>query len=314
MPELPEVQTTVNGLQRIVGEKIIDVWSSYNSNYYKGKRTIKDIAYFRKFKKIIVGAKVISAKRRAKYILIGLSNSHTIICHMKMTGHFLVGKYEFDKRNKVWKPKNGEQSNPLNDSFNKHIRTIFRLGSGIDLAFSDTRRFGNFFIVSNSDIAEGKVSELSALGPEPLELSFSPEVLAERLAPHSNKKIKPTLMDQSVLAGIGNIYADEILWRAGIHPEETVENTLVKEKLHEIFKAMKFLLKRGIDFGGDSMSDYRNVDGERGRFQNKHEAYRRTGEKCRKANCTGRIVRKVIATRSSHFCDTHQILGSQFKK
>lgn len=250
-----------------------------------------------------------------------------------MTGHFLIGKYEFDKKDDAWKPvaikshrshikkfstdvksEKNRSVNPLNDSFNRHIRAIFRLGSGIDLAFSDTRRFGNFFIVSNKDINEGKVAELEALGPEPLELAFSPEILAERLTPHSNKKIKPTLMDQNVLAGIGNIYADEILWRAGIHPEEIIENILNTEKLREIFKAMKFLLKRGIDFGGDSMSDYRNVDGEKGRFQTKHEAYRRTGEKCRKANCTGRIVRKVIATRSSHFCDTHQVLRKQLMK
>ncbi len=114
-------------------------------------------------------------------------------------------------------------------------------------------------------------------------------------------------MDQSLIAGIGNIYSDEILWRTGVHPESKFK--AIPEKLIALmFKAMKETLKKGIDFGGDSMSDYRNLDGERGKFQEHHEAYRRTKLPCRKKGCGGTIIRKIIKGRSGHYCDTHQKL------
>jgi formamidopyrimidine-DNA glycosylase len=112
-------------------------------------------------------------------------------------------------------------------------------------------------------------------------------------------------MDQEIIAGIGNIYSDEILWRAGIHPERIVSKIKDKE-LKLIFQAMKTLLAKGIDFGGDSMSDYRNIEGLPGNFQVHHEAYGRKEEKCRKRGCRGIIERKVINGRSAHFCSKHQ--------
>ena len=112
-------------------------------------------------------------------------------------------------------------------------------------------------------------------------------------------------MDQSIIAGIGNIYSDEILWLASVHPERKVLKITNKE-FELIFKAIKETLTKGIDFGGDSMSDYRNIHGLPGKFQLHHEAYRRTGEKCRKPHCKGTIKRKVINSRSAHFCSVHQ--------
>ena len=113
------------------------------------------------------------------------------------------------------------------------------------------------------------------------------------------------LMDQSVIAGIGNIYSDEILWRAGVHPERRVSK-IKYEEFRKMFYAMKEALKKGIHFGGDSMSDYRNIYGLPGKFQLHHEAYRRTGEKCRKKGCKGIIKRKIVGGRSAHFCSVHQ--------
>ena len=110
-------------------------------------------------------------------------------------------------------------------------------------------------------------------------------------------------MDQSVLTGIGNIYSDEILWRAGVRPERKVSN-IAESEMKLIFKAIKETLRKGINFGGDSMSDYRNIHGLPGKFQMHHEAYRRAGEKCRK--CGGVIQRKVLNGRSAHFCPMHQ--------
>ncbi|KKR43196.1 MAG: Formamidopyrimidine-DNA glycosylase [Parcubacteria group bacterium GW2011_GWF1_40_6] len=112
-------------------------------------------------------------------------------------------------------------------------------------------------------------------------------------------------MDQSVIAGIGNIYSDEILWRTGVHPERKV-SSLKGTEIKLIFKAIKETLTKGIDFGGDSMSDYRNIHGLPGKFQLHHEVYRRTGEKCNKRSCAGIIKRKIVNGRSAHFCSVHQ--------
>ena len=112
-------------------------------------------------------------------------------------------------------------------------------------------------------------------------------------------------MDQELIAGIGNIYSDEILWRASVHPLSH-PNKIPEKNMKEMFKAMKETLKKGIDFGGDSMSDYRNIDGERGKFQEYHHAYQRKGKACDKRGCKGIIARMVVGTRSAHFCPVHQ--------
>jgi len=114
-------------------------------------------------------------------------------------------------------------------------------------------------------------------------------------------------MDQELISGIGNIYSDEIIWRAGVHPLSTPEK-IPQKNLKDMFTATKETLKKGIDFGGDSMSDYRNIYGKRGKFQNEHKAYRKTGQKCSKRGCKGVIKRLVVGTRSTHFCSVHQKL------
>ena len=116
-------------------------------------------------------------------------------------------------------------------------------------------------------------------------------------------------MDQTVVAGVGNIYSDEALWLAGVHPESIVRK-IPKPALKKIFTAMKRVLLTGIDFGGDSTSDYRDIDGNPGRFHHQHNVYRKKGESCGKKGCTGAILRKVINGRSAHFCPTHQYLYS----
>ena len=117
-------------------------------------------------------------------------------------------------------------------------------------------------------------------------------------------------MDQTLISGIGNIYSDEILWYSAVHPEEK-EKDIHLLKLKMMFQSMKKVLKKGIDFGGDSMSDYRNIKGERGKFQLHHEAYQRTDEKCRRVGCGGVIIKKKVGGRSAHFCDRHQKLNKK---
>ena len=299
MPELPEVQITVNGLNRVLpGKKILSVWSAYNSPHYKGKENIKDRKYFSKFKRNILNSPILKSERIGKNVLIHLKNRVTILIHMKMTGHLLYGKYE--KSKSEWRAKD---KGPLQDPFNRHIRLIFELDNGKHLAFSDMRKFAKVMFIKTKDLKTH--DDLKDIGPDPFELTLKEFV--ERIKRKNSGRIKNILMDQTLISGIGNIYSDEVLFETGIHPETDI-SAIPNKKLKEIYKEVKKVLKRGINFGGDSTSDYRNIKGERGDFQNKHQVYRKTREKCPKRECSGKIIRKVIGGRSAHFCNKHQKL------
>lgn len=283
MPELPEVQTTVNGLNKTVkGRKIVGVETTYNSPFYKDKEDIKNPKFFKFFKEKVKGRKILKAERRAKNVLIHLSGDQTIIVHMKMTGHFV-----YDRPN------------------TKFTRLDFKLDNGKHLVLSDMRKFAKVTLVKTDELE--KSFHLEHLGPEPLDPSFKFKAFSLQLLKRPKGKIKQVLMDQSLIAGIGNIYSDEILWRAGIHPLSH-PGKIPEKNLQAMFKAIKEILKKGIGFGGDSMSDYRNIKGEKGEFQEHHHAYRHTNLPCDKSGCSGKIKRIVIGARSAHFCPTHQKL------
>jgi formamidopyrimidine-DNA glycosylase len=308
MPELPEVQTTVNGIKaHAMGLTIKDVWTDYKSAHHTGKDNIKDPTFFKEFKKKVIGSKIIDSSRRAKNVLIHLSNGQTIIIHMKMTGHVLYGAYKLSKveGKEKWIAMN---PGPLRDDpFNAYVRLVFSLSNGKHLALSDLRRFAKVTIAKSDELDIS--SHIKASGPEPLENSFGIKEFKERISLKPNGPIKTVLMNHEIVAGIGNIYSDEILWRSGIHPLQKVKD-IPNKKIQLMFKAMKDTLRSGIDFGGDSMSDYRNLMGESGKFQERHNAYRKTGKKCGKKGCKGTIIRLKIGGRSAHFCDTHQKLAS----
>jgi formamidopyrimidine-DNA glycosylase len=298
MPELPEVTTTVNGLNKVLPKlSVKDIWSDYYlKTTNKRTDTIKNKKYFESFKREIVGEKFTNAERRGKNILIHMAHGKTILIHMKMTGHLLYGKYS-------WNGKEWTSSAPLlSDPFNRFIHLIFTLSNGMHLAFSDMRKFAKVLLFETKK--RNELVDIVGLGPEPLsDLSLS--VFQKQLLTRASGKIKTVLMNQSVLAGIGNIYSDEILWDSCIHPERKV-SSLTKNEIERMWKAMKVILKSGIKMGGDSMSDYRNIHGEKGNFQNFHKVYRRAKEKCLKRGCGGTIQRKVIGGRSAHFCNIHQ--------
>lgn len=307
MPELPEVTTTVNGLKKALkGLAFLDVWTDLvkDKPIKQFINTIKDKSFFKKFKKKIKNKKILSVERRAKNILINLSNKKTILIHLKMTGHIIVGNYIFNKKNNKWIPAPKERKE-LHDPYNRFIHAVFTLSNGKHMVFCDSRKFGKITMIKTDDIYN--TVHLKNLGPEPLEKSFDLKKLKERLNLKSNKNIKTVLMDQSIIAGIGNIYSDEILWLSNIHPESKSKNIPTKN-LNLLYFSMKNILNKGIDFGGDSMSDYRNVDGKRGNFQNYHNVYRRNKEPCGKKGCKGVIMRKVLDGRSAHFCSSHQKL------
>ena len=311
MPELPEVQTTVDGINATVkGLQIIDVWTNYNSPHYANKEEIKNPLFFQKFKKLVVGSNMKKASRKAKNILIELSNEYTILIHMKMTGHVMYGKYKHNDGEKD--PWISTEEGPLKDPFNRHIRLVFTFNNGKNLVLSDMRKFAKVTLIKTADL--DKSSHLETIGPEPLEKDFIYSLFESRLFTRPTGKIKTVLMDQTVIAGVGNIYSDEALWRASIHPEEQVRN-IPQNNLKKLHISVIEVLKQGIDFGGDSMSDYRNIHGERGKFQLRHQAYRRTNKPCEKKGCKGVIQRKVVGGRSAHFCNKHQeIVKGSMKK
>lgn len=283
MPELPEVHTTVEGLKKVIlGKTITSAWSDFHMGTKSGRtQTIKNKNYFESLTKIVIGAKIISLDRRGKNILINLNNDYTLIVHMKMTGHLMYG---------------------VADPF-VHLR--FTLDDGKDLVLSDMRKFASVTFSKTNELHLHET--LGTLGPEPLSSDFNAMIFYTRLQKRKLWPIKSALLDQTILAGIGNIYSDEILWATSIHPLSRVGN-IPASKFKDMFKEMRRILSFSIEHGGDSKSDYRNAFGEKGGFQDFHKAYGRKNKPCPKKGCHGVIERIVVKGRSSHFCRVHQEL------
>lgn len=313
MPELPEVHTTVLGLRKVIITKTIqDVWSDFHlKTAHQERRTIKNKNYFDKFKRLVKRAKIKSVERRGKNILINLNNAYTIVVHMKMTGHLIYGKYKQSKvkSRKVYKVEwVAIEDGPLKDPYNKFIHLVFSLSNRKHLVLSDMRKFASVTISKTEELAQH--DSVGVLGPEPLSPNFTAKKLFEKLNKVPNWPIKSALLNQELLAGIGNIYSDEILWETAVHPLSPVK-MVPKKKFGEIFKVMRKILKFSISKGGDSKSDYRNVFGEKGSFQNFHKVYGQRKKRCPHKKCRDKIgaiiERVVVKGRSAHFCPVHQI-------
>ena len=311
MPELPEAQTTVNYLNRahILCARFVDAWSDweklihpikYREAIISPKAKLFDQAKkpdnFEEFKRIIKGKKIKKIWRRAKNIIFNLSDDYSILVHQKMTGHLLVGKWKIE--NGKWKPT---EKGALNDPYNRFLHIIFFLDNGLMLALSDARKFAKVELWKTEELLNSK--EFKALGPEPLAKSFTFEEFRARLRPDGvsarRSKIKQVLMDQKKIAGIGNIYASEILWRAKIHPEKNVAK-LDEKELKLLYQNIKKVLSLGVKLGGESFSDYRKPDGTKGDFDTERKAYKREGQKCQR--CGTKIKRIKVAQRSAFFC------------
>lgn len=310
MPELPEVHTTVEGIKKeVVGKTIKSAWSDFHLATSHGQRNnLKNKRHYDYFLATAIGSKIIDAERKGKNILIHLNNKVTIVIHMKMTGHLMVGNYsKFNIQDSKLEKWVALDDGPLQDPYNKYIHFVLSLSDGRSLVLSDSRKFASIYLANTPYIYAHNF--LSYLGPDPLKIKE--DEFVERIISASLSKktapIKSLLMDQSVLAGIGNIYSDEILFEVGIHPE-SIANKVPKEKIKLMYKVMLKILNFSIEHGGDSKSDYRNIYGEKGGFQNFHKVYGQKGKKCPKKACGGIITRIVVRGRSSHFCPKHQIL------
>jgi len=284
MPELPEIEVTIRGLKnKILNRKIEDVWTDF-------KKMVKKPKDFEQFEKEIKGKKIKKVWRRGKNILLDLSDNKTLLIHQKLTGHLLLGKWE--KINNKWQPPPG----PLSEKINTYIHLLFTLDNGEMLALSDLRKFAKIELWDTEELKKSK--QIETLGLEPLDKSFTFSRFKEALK-GQKKKIKQVLMDQTVIAGIGNIYSDEILFEAKVYPFK-LANKLSEKELREIYRAIKKILPLAIKLCGESISDYRTLSGEPGFFDKARKVYHREGEKC--SRC-GTIIKRVkIGGRSAHFC------------
>jgi len=291
MPELPEVQTIVRDLNKsILGLKIEDVWSD-------AFKIIKKPKKFPDFKKGLIGKKIEKVERRAKNILFRLSGGKTLLVHQKMTGHFLYGEWKMI--GEKWTPK---ERGPLDDPMNRFIHLIFFLNNKKQLALSDLRKFAKIEFWDTKELESSKGFNL--IGPEPLDKKFTFDKFVD-IFKNKKGKIKQVLMDQSVIAGIGNIYSDEILWRAKIHPLKPVKD-LTKKELKEIYFFIIDVLKKGVKLRGESFSDFRDLVGEKGNFDIERRVYKRENEPC--PVCGDKIKRIKVGGRSAHFCPACQKL------
>jgi formamidopyrimidine-DNA glycosylase len=290
MPELPEVQTIVDDLNRkILGRKITGVW-------FDAPKIIKKPAA-KVLEKQIKGLKIDRVERRGKNILIYLTKGFLLLVHQKLTGHLLVGK---------WRITNGKVIPRLKGHFgervNDYIHLVFNLDSGWQIALSDLRKFAKVLFGANDEIE--KMPDLTDLGPEPLDKNFTfPKF--RNLIHAEKRKIKQVLMDQKVIAGIGNIYSDEILWGAKIHPFKPA-NKLNEAEMKKIYAAMCGILEKAVKLRGTSTSDFRDTAGKKGGYTEIRKVYQKENEPC--PRCNTPIKRIKLGGRSAHYCPKCQKL------
>jgi len=273
VPELPEVETYVRALEPLLTGKTI-----LNAEV-RWPRTIA-VPDAARFTDLVRERRFSAFGRRGKYMLLGLDSGEILIVHLRMTGELrLLPPAASDS---------GSAANPPD----KHTHVLFALDTGEELRFRDIRKFGRIWLV------EDAASVVGNLGPEPLEEGFVPQTLAEGLAGRK-ANIKALLLNQTVLAGVGNIYADESLFHARIDPRRA-GGSLNFEEIERLYLALREVLIAGIENQGSSLQNYAPPTGAKGGFQEKFQVFRRGGEPC--FCCGAPISRTVLSQRSTHFC------------
>jgi len=268
MPELPEVETIVRGLaRRLVGENIESVWIGPKPEPLKSPA--------QEIVAVVDGATIAGVRRAGKHIVFDLSGRGHWIIHLGMTGRILLCPSDLPQE--------------------KHTHLVARLRSGGELRFVDPRRFGRVSVVRSNDGGDG-VAGFDPAGAEPLDVGFESfaSLFRGRRTP-----IKSALLNQKLLRGVGNIYADESLFRAGVRPRRRAHR-LSRQELRRLYRSLQKVLNEAIAAGGSSISDYVDTSGGEGSFQFKHRVYGRTGKPC--PRCRTAIKRVIIAGRSSHYC------------
>jgi formamidopyrimidine-DNA glycosylase len=289
MPELPEVETVRRGLEPIlIGNAFARV---------EQRRPDLRFPLPKRFGARLMGRKVEALDRRAKYLLARLDDGEVLVMHLGMTGRFSI-----DHNRPLGKFVHAQQKTP------KHEHIVFHLGDGTAVRYTDARRFGYMDLIPNKSLDSHAL--FKGLGVEPLSPAFTAEWLASRLKGKATS-IKAALVDQRLIAGLGNIYACEALFRARISPLKPAGSLATKSgkptpKTKALVAAVKAVLEDAIKAGGSSLRDYKRADGRLGRFQHRFKVYGREGKPCARKGCGGTVRRIVQGGRSTFYCPTCQ--------
>ena len=239
----------------------------------------------------MVGAKITSVKRRAKLLFINLNSDYSLVIHLKMTGQLV---YRSSKGQRFGA---GHPSDSLVGSLpDRSTRVIIHL-DGADIFFNDQRVFGWIKLIPTDEISN--MEFVKKLGPEPLEKEFTEEIFNKQIKRRKRSRVKAVLLDQSVLAGMGNIYTDEALWSAQIHPERRIEDLNIDE-VGRLHKAIIAVLNIGIDKGGSTDRNYVDAEGRKGNYLDFANVFRQEGQQCHR--CGGEIIKIRVAGRGTHLC------------
>lgn len=288
MPELPEVETVCRQLDPELAGRRIERLEVLDARWCRPVPPAE-------LEAAVGGRAIEGLGRRGKYLLLGLDGRQTLVMHLRMTGNLILiedgGALDPSEGRRLYE---GERSTSA-----AHLRARFTLDDGRELWFTDPRRFGEAFLIDDADLD----ARFARLGVEPLSGALSAELLGE-IAAGRTAPLKSFLLDQSRIAGIGNIYADEALFRARLHPLSPA-GSMRPEHLEALREAIIAALEAGIDGGGASIDDYRDGRGERGRMQDEFLVHTREGEPC--PRCGGTIVRIVVGGRSTYYCPGCQV-------
>lgn len=289
MPELPEVETIRIGLSKLLpGQKITAVSHDWPKSFPNTEADVKNF---------LIGCKIIKVKRRAKVLIIELDSKYTLLIHLKMTGQLVYrGAENFGA---------GHPGSSLRGELpDKSTRIIFDLKSkkgGAKLFFNDQRKFGWIRLMPTIEVPN--IDFFKKVGPEPLESEFTAKAFRQRLLTRPNTSIKAALLDQTVIAGVGNIYADESLWGAKIHPSSVVKN-LSAQKTSNLLEELKFVLRLSIEKGGSTDKNYVDAEGKKGSYLSFARVFRREGQACPRCGTT--IIKIRVAGRGTHLCPKEQ--------
>ncbi|MES2971621.1 MAG: DNA-formamidopyrimidine glycosylase [Patescibacteria group bacterium] len=316
MPELPEVETVRRGLsQLIVGKAVRAIEHDWEKSF---PNALSDV------NKFLVDAKIIDIRRRAKVLLIDLSTEYTLVIHLKMTGQMVyVRKLELSVISNQFSAKTENRiqatdnialperfgaghpnASLVGELPDKSTRVTFTFSDGSHLYFNDQRKFGWVKLFPTAEVPN--VDFMRKLGSEPLAADFTVQHFRECLMRRPNTNIKAALLDQTVIAGVGNIYADESLWGAKIHPSTLVKN-LPEVKFNKLYEELRYVLNLAIEKGGSTDRNYVNAEGKKGSYLTFARVFRRENQPC--PRCATTILKTRVAGRGTHICPHCQKLG-----
>lgn len=282
MPELPEVEIIKLGLNKLLpGRVIADVWHDWHKSFPNAPA---DVARF------MLKAKIKHVRRRAKVLIIELSSDYSLVIHLKMTGQLVyVGKRRFGAGHPT--------KSLLGDLPDKSTRVVLDFEDDSKLFFNDQRKFGWMRLIPTFQVPE--IDFFQKVGPEPLDDDFTVDKFIDRLMTRKNSNIKSVLLDQAVLAGVGNIYADESLFEAKIHPS-TIVSAVPRIKLVTLYNALRAVFRLSIEKGGSTDRNYVSAEGKKGSYLSFAQVFRRQNQPC--PRCGTDIAKIRVAGRGTHIC------------